>query len=338
MKGKKIFITGGAGFIGSTLIKRLIEDNDITVYDNMHRDSISSTTVFQHKNLSYVKGDVLDAELLKHSATGSNVFIHAAAIAGIDNTAKHPIRTMQVNFLGTCNALEACKDNRALERFIHFSTSEVFGSRAYLSSEDNPGIIGPAGEARWTYAISKLAGEHLSHGYYKEYKLPVTTIRPFNIYGPGQIGEGAVSIMIRKALQDEDILIFGDGTQIRSWCYVDDIVEALVQILDKPIAIGESFNIGNVKATVTIYGLAQMICRLLNSKSNIVFTHPLPADIELRIPNVEKSKKYLDFEAKVDLETGILKTAKWTEENLQNLPKVPDMFKRNRDTACTDTL
>ena len=140
-------------------------------------------------------------------------------------------------------------------------------------------------------------------------------MRPFNVYGPGQTGEGAIQIFIRKALNNEDITIYGDGTQIRAWCYVDDMVDGLLKALENPKAIGESFNIGNSRAVTTIYGLAEVVCRVLNSKSKIVFKDALSADIELRIPETKKADKVIDFKAKIDLEEGILRTAKWYKNN-----------------------
>ena len=177
-------------------------------------------------------------------------------------------------------------------------------------------ISGTAGEARWTYAVSKLAGEHLSMAYYKEFNLPTVSVRPFNVYGPGQTGEGALQIFIKKALKNEDISIFGDGNQIRAWCYVDDFVDGLMRCIENHDAIGHSFNIGNSRAVVTIYGLAQTVLRVLNSKSKIMFKPPLSADIELRIPSVEKAERILGFKAQHDLEYGIAQTAKWIEKHL----------------------
>ncbi len=311
IRNKKIFITGGAGFIANTLISKLIEDNFIVAFDNFHRDTITGSKYFNHKNITIIKGDVLNYEMLQQSMKGSDIVVHAAAIAGIDTVIKKPTQTMRVNMIGTANALESAYKNNVKERFIDFSTSEVFGSYAFKSREDSDTVSGSAGEARWTYAVSKLAGEHLSAAYHKEFGLPVVCVRPFNVYGPGQTGEGAIQIFIKKALKNEDITIYGEGSQIRAWCYVDDFVEGLMMCLEDKKAIGESFNIGNQRAVVTTYGLAQTICRVLNSKSKIIFAPPLSADIELRIPSVEKMEKILGFKAKVDLEDGILKTAEW---------------------------
>lgn len=308
---KKIFITGGAGFIANTLIKNYIEQNQITVYDNFHRDTLSSSKYANHPNLKIIKGDVLDLQSLTEAMKGAEIVVHAAGIAGIDTVIKDPVRTMSVNMIGTANALEAAKINGVKDRFIDFSTSEIFGSHAYKSTEEDTAVAGSVGEARWVYAVSKLAGEHLAHAYYSQYKLPVVTVRPFNVYGPGQTGEGALQIFIKKALKNEDIYIYGDGTAIRAWCYVDDFVDCLMRCIENPAAIGESFNLGNARTVITTLGLAQAVCRVLKSESKIIFKDALSADIELRIPSVKKTKDILGFEAKVDLDEGILNTAEY---------------------------
>jgi UDP-glucose 4-epimerase len=311
VSGQNIFITGGAGFIANTLIQNLIENNKITVYDNFHRDTLSQSGYANHPNINIVKGDVLDKDFLIQSMKGANIVVHAAGIAGIDTVIKDPVRTMSVNMIGTANALEAAHINQINGRFIDFSTSEIFGSMAYKSSETDNTVSGSVGEARWVYAVSKLAGEHLAHAYYKQHGLPCVTVRPFNVYGPGQTGEGALQIFIKKALKNEDINIYGDGTAIRAWCYVTDFVDCLMRCIENPKAIGESFNLGNARAILTTLGLAQAVCRVLKSDSKILFKDALSADIEMRIPSVAKAKELLGFEAKVDLEEGILLTSEY---------------------------
>ena len=311
IRNKKIFITGGAGFIASTLISKLVEDNEIIVYDNFHRDTITSTGLVDHKNVTIVKGDVLDLAAMTEAMRGCNTVIHAAGIAGIDTVVKNPVKTMRVNMMGTANALAAAQEVGIDYRFIDFSTSEVFGSMAFRSTEKDETVAGSAGEARWTYAVSKLAGEHLAKAYNTQYNLPVVTVRPFNVYGPGQTGEGAMQIFIKKALANEDITIHGDGAQIRAWCFVDDFVDCIMRCLSSDNGVGESFNIGNARAVITILGLAQTVCRVLKSDSNINFAPAHSADIALRIPSVEKAEEFLGFKAKVDLEEGINRTAEW---------------------------
>lgn len=315
IENKNIFITGGAGFIGSTLAQKLANANNIVLFDNLERNTIQHTKL-EDNNITLKEGDILDLEALSESMSGCDVVIHAAAIAGIDTVIKNPVKTMEVNMLGTANVLKAALHNKVSCRVVEFSTSEVFGSYAFKAKEEDNTISGSAGEARWTYAVSKLAGEHLSHAYFKQYALPTVSVRPFNVYGPGQTGEGAIQLFIRKALKDEPIYIYGDGSQIRAWCYIDDMIRALMEILNNDNSIGQSFNIGNQRAVTTIYGLAEVVCRILGSKSKIEFKAPLSADIELRIPDTQKAADILNFKALVDLEEGISKTAEWYEKNI----------------------
>lgn len=308
---KKIFITGGAGFIASTLISRLIEDNKIVVYDNFSRDTLSKTPYINHPNISIIRGDVLDYPSLETALDHIDIVVHAAAIAGIDTVIKNPVKTMEINMIGTANVLRAAWTNGVSDRFLDFSTSEVFGSMALNSREEDLTVTGSAGEARWVYSVSKLAGEHLVKAYHTQYKIPTVTVRPFNVYGPGQTGEGAMQIFIKKALRNEDILIHGDGNQIRAWCYVDDFVECMIHCLVSPKAIGQTYNIGNARAVITVLGLAQTVCRVLNSSSRILFKPALSADIALRVPSVNKILDDFGFRAQVDLEEGIARTAEY---------------------------
>jgi len=316
IKNKKIYITGGAGFIANTIIKKLIDNNKIIAYDNFFRDTISSTELASHPNLQIIRGDVLDYPKLVETMQGADIVVHCAAIAGIDTVIKKPTETMRVNLIGTANVLEAARENRVSDRFLDFSTSEVFGSKSFKSSEDDDMITGSAGEARWSYCVSKLAAEHLTVAYHKEYNIPSVIVRPFNVYGPGQTGDSAILRFISRALKNEDITIFGDGTQIRAWCYIDDFVKGIMKCLEIPDAIGHSFNIGNERTVLTIYGLAQTVCRVLDSESKITFKPALSADIELRVPAVQKAKDLLDFQAVVELEDGILRTAEWLKTRL----------------------
>jgi len=223
-----------------------------------------------------------------------------------------PVRTMRVNVIGTYNLLEAAVATLdTLERFVDFSTSEVFGTHAFRVQEGQVSTIGSVGEARWTYAVSKLAGEHMAHAYHDELGLPTVTVHPFNVFGPGQIGGGAIRAFIEAALAERDLTIHGDGSQIRAWCYVDDMVDGTLLCLERPEAVGQAFNIGNNRSTVTIYDLAQRVNRLAGSPGKIVFQPLDYADVELRIPNVDKARELLGFEAKVELDEGLERTIAW---------------------------
>jgi UDP-glucose 4-epimerase len=314
LTGKTIFITGGAGFIGSTLAGRLVEHNRIVLYDNLTRNSLKDRSFKDNPNLTLVQGDVLDFEGVCRAMQGADVIVHCAAIAGIDTVIRSPVTTMRVNMIGSANVLEAAARLPHCDRVVCFSTSEVFGQQAFRSNENDKAVMGSVGEARWTYAVSKVAEEHLAIAYYNEKGLPTTVVRPFNVYGPGQVGEGAMRIFIQRALKNEPIEIHGDGTQIRAWCYVDDMVDGVLLAMVHPKAVGESFNIGNQRAIETIYGLANTVVRVLNSQSPIIFTYKDYADVELRIPSISKARDLIGFEAKVDMEDGIRRTAEYYRE------------------------
>jgi UDP-glucose 4-epimerase len=317
LEGKRVLVTGGAGFIGTTLARELVDRNEIVAVDNLHRDALSQTELADHPNFTLHQGDVLDADLIRELAQGATHIVHCAGIAGVDTVLQSPVRTMRVNVIGTYNVLEAgLATADTLERLVDFSTSEVFGSQAFRVAETSATVTGSVGEARWTYAVSKLAGEHMSHAYHAELGLPTTSVRPFNVYGPGQIGGGAIRAFIEAALAGEDLTIHGDGSQIRAWCYVDDMVIGTLLALEHPNAVGESFNIGNARSAVTIYDLAQRIKRLTLCPGEIVFRPLHYTDVELRIPNVDKARDLLGFEAGVELDDGLARTVAWYRSRL----------------------
>jgi nucleoside-diphosphate-sugar epimerase len=315
LRGKRILITGGAGFIGTRLAMRLVGENEVVAVDNLHRDALSGTDLTEQPSFTFHHGDVLDGALVRDLAAGATHVVHCAAIAGVDTVRESPVRTMRVNLIGTYNTLEAALGTReTLERFVDFSTSEVFGQYAFRVNEEHVTTMGSVGEARWTYAVSKLGGEHMARAYHDELALPTTTVRPFNVYGPGQIGGGAIRAFIETALAGNDLLIHGDGSQIRAWCYVDDMIEALLLCLERDEAVGESFNVGNPRSTVTIFDLAQRIRRLTGADVDVVFQPLHYMDVELRIPNVEKARTRLGWEPRVDLDEGLARTIAWYRE------------------------
>jgi len=312
LEGKRIFISGGAGFIGTTLARELVDRNEVVAYDSLHRDSLSGTDLGDHPNFTLVQGDILDADAFRAAAGGATHFVHCAAIAGVDTVLQSPVRVMRVNVIGTYNALEAALATLpTLERYVDFSTSEVFGTHALNVEEGHVSTIGSVGEARWTYAVSKLAGEHMAHAYHDELGLPAVTVHPFNIFGPGQIGGGAIRAFIEAALAGRDLTIHGDGSQIRAWTYVSDMVSGVLACLEHDAAVGQAFNIGNPRGAVTIYDLAQRIKRLSGADGDIVFQPLHYADVELRIPNVKKAREVLGWEPAVELDQGLEKTIAW---------------------------
>jgi nucleoside-diphosphate-sugar epimerase len=306
-----VLITGGAGFIGSHLCERLRDHNRVRVLDLMRRDALRPAKLHAHKNVELIIGDVLNPEVVKSAVADVDVIIHLASIAGVDTVMRMPTQTMRVSLLGTANVVEAAHELGRCRRFVDFSTSEVFGRYAYQVTEFDATSLGAVGEARWTYAVAKLATEHLALCYHRQYGFPSVTIRPFNIYGPRQVGEGAVHHFIVRALRNEPLLVHNDGAQIRSWCYIDDIIDATEHMLTAPAAVGHAFNIGNPRSTVTVYNLAQTIKRLAGSSSEIRcirWDHP---DVELRVPAVKKASELLGWSPRTDLEEGLVRTIEW---------------------------
>src|SRR3954462_3329570 len=258
LSGKRICITGGAGFISSHLVQRLIDANEVVVYDNLHRNALQFAHLESHKHLHFVKGDVMDAAATRQALDGCQIVIHCAAIAGVYSVDRNAVTTMEVNMLGTHQVVKAALDVGG-ERFVEFSTSEVYGPFIHKGKEDDLTTIGPIGESRWIYAASKLASEHLSYAHYKEDGLPLTIIRPFNVYGPRQVGDGAIRGMILQALGHTPITLYNDGTQIRAWCYVDDFVGGVPRCTGRAEGGGHVFNLGNPPGTITNFELANMI-------------------------------------------------------------------------------
>ena len=320
LKRKRVCITGGAGFIGSHLAERLLDDNEVVVYDNLHRNAIQFAHLDNHPNLTFIKGDVMDADATRRAIDGCHIVIHCAAIAGVYSVDRNAVTTMEVNMLGT-NQVERAALAARVERFVEFSTSEVYGPFIHKGKEDDLTTIGPVGENRWVYAASKLASEHLSFAHYKEDGLPLVIVRPFNVYGPRQVGDGAIRGMILQALQNAEITLYNDGTQIRAWCYIDDFVDGILRCTEVPEAIGHAFNVGNPQGTVTNFELANMIIRLTNSKSGVVFKpHPGP-EVDLRVPSIEKAQTMLGYKPTTSLETGIRQTIPWYQEHMAGLPR-----------------
>jgi UDP-glucose 4-epimerase len=311
-ESKKVFITGGAGFIGAHLVKALVGlGHQVVVCDNYRRNAL--LTVFPEfaDHIETHTCDVRDgpalAALLK--AIAPDWIVHAAGIAGVDTVAKAPVDTIDVNFTGTSNLLAGAQACGGVQRVVCLSTSEIFGVSAYRPSELTPASVGAVGEPRWVYAVSKLGAEHLAFAYFQQFDLPTVTLRPFNVYGPGQVGEGAISAFVHRAIRNEPLWLYGDGSQIRSWCYVSDMVFAILAALTTPDAVGKAFNVGNPLATVTMFGLAETVKRELNSGSEIEFRTLTGADVMLRTPDIDYTQRHLDFQPQVSLAEGIIKTA-----------------------------
>lgn len=304
-----ILITGGQGFIGSHLSKELVKQgNRVISIDNNWRG--------KHKvhGVINIKGSVLDYNLMNELVIVYNIdkIVHLAAVAGIFSTTTNPVDTFEVIFKGAENVMKIAVEHN-IKKVVIASTSEIYGELTFDATEDSNTAQGSMEAKRWTYAVSKLAADHLASAYKRQYGLDVTSVRFFNVYGPGQIGEGAISIFIKKALNNEDIVIFNDGFQIRAWCYVGDLIDCLVKTLDNKYDLaGKAVNIGNPMTGISVYELALLVKDIAKSKSNIIHGDgPDYTEIYVRVPNIDRAKRLLGFYPKIDLREGIKKTIEW---------------------------
>lgn len=313
----RVLITGGAGFIASAVARRLVDDYEIVLLD-LDFDAgrpMTYTGLLGHPDVTTVVGDVRDYELARKAMDGVDAVVHAAAVVGVRNVIQNSRITIETNILGTVNMVQAAAEQPSLRRFLYFSTSEVFGGSSFRVDEAAFASVGTVDEARWSYSIAKLAGEHLVSAYYREVGLPTVIVRPFNVFGPRRTGDHAVLRFIGAALAGEPLVVHGDGSQVRSWCYVDDFVDGLIATLTEPAAVGKDFNIGNSRNTVTIYDLAQRVKRIAGSSSPVTFEDIAHPDIDIRVPATSKATKLFGYQPTVELEEGLAATVEWYREH-----------------------
>jgi nucleoside-diphosphate-sugar epimerase len=317
IRNKNILITGGAGFIGSTLAERLANDNQVLLLDRFFYDQpVAFTSLHNNPNVRMVEADILEGAQVEDLAREADIVIHAAAIVGVGRVCSYPRETLETNFIGTSRILKALDKSSRLERFIYFSTSEVFGVNSFRVHEDTQTAIGPAAEARWSYAIAKLAGEHLVKAYHRQAGMPVVTVRPFNVFGPRRLGSHAILGFVLNSLMGNPIEVHGDGSQIRSWCYIDDFCDGILEMIARPGAVGEDFNIGNPQNTLTILQLAHEVIRVTGKSVPIDLVESPCPDIEIRVPSLDKARQILGYKPSCDLNRGLQLTTKWYRENL----------------------
>lgn len=313
ISGKKILITGGGGFIGSFLTENFYKENQVTLFDNGRRNAFAFLDQSIKDKVNLIKGDIGDEQSVKQIVKNQDIIIHMAAIAGSSFYEKDPLLTLSVNLFGIANLLKSLI-NKKIEKVIIFSSSEVYGPNAVNVSEEDLTCIGPVTAGRWSYAVSKVAADHLAIAYFKRYGLPITILRPFNIYGPRQVGEGAISNMFTSGIKEKKIYVTGDGLQKRAWCYISDMVRAVDLICRKKV-FGECFNIGNPDAYVTILNLAKKIQSLCKD-TEIVFTEGRSVEVLDRKPSIGKAKKLLGYSPQVGLDEGLMETFDWWSKNI----------------------
>jgi UDP-glucose 4-epimerase len=306
----RVFITGGAGFVGSHLAEALLERGDeVSILDNLSTGSIDNIAhLKQHPRFRYTIDAVENEPLLAELIDRADVVVHLAAAVGVKLIVEQPVHTIETNVHGTEVVLRHANKKKKL--VLIASTSEVYGKSTTVPfREDADLVLGPTSKHRWAYACSKLIDEFLALAYWKERKLPVIIVRLFNTVGPRQTGQYGMVIpnFVRQALAGHPITVFGDGTQSRSFTYVGDVVRGLIALINEPKAVGQVFNIGN-GAEITIGDLAEKVRTLTGSKSEIVRIPYDQAyesgfeDMPRRVPDITKIAGLVGYKPTVDLD------------------------------------
>lgn len=320
----KILVTGGAGFIGSHLVERLIENgHDVLCLDDLSTGKKAFLhQVWQHPKFKFINGSGLDRSLLSNLLEKCEVVFHLAAVLGVKNTVENPLKVIEGNIDVTRNILELAFPRKI--KVIFTSTSEVYGKNELLPfSEDSSRVLGPTTKHRWCYATAKALDEHMCFAY-AEKGLPVTVLRYFNAYGPratsSQYG-GVIPKFIRAALLGEPITVYGDGKQTRCFTFVDDTVTGTMLSMD-PAFNNQVFNIGSDQL-ISINDLAEKIKEMTASSSPIIHIPYDQAygkgyeDTANRTPDLTKGRELLKYEPSVSLEEGLKLTIEWFKKELQ---------------------
>lgn len=296
----------------------LAAENDVSLLDiNVDQNCIQYTDLPDRPGLRLIHGDVRDEDAVRTAMADCNIVIHLASLLGVQNVIDHARETIDTIVLGTRNVLNAASGHGAIERLVNVSTSEIYGNVAN-SGDDLPASIDTNNDPRMSYCAAKLLGEHLTWAYYRDFDLPAVNIRPFNIYGPLRTTSHAVGTFIVRALAGKELQIHGDGSQIRSWCYIDDFCDAVLACLHRGEAVGQHFNIGNARTTATIYDLAQRIVRLTTSNAQLKLVPRPFSDINVRVPHAQKASELLDYRPRQDMDDGLRPSIQWYRDHLRD--------------------
>ena len=312
----RVFITGGAGFIGSHLCDTLISRGDeVSILDNLSTGSRENVAHLKGK-IEVTQGDIRDKELVESLVADSELVLHMAAALGVDNILENPIESISTNFYGSEVVLGAAL--KYDKRILIASTSEIYGKNTKQPlSETDDRVIGTPQKLRWTYSDAKALEEATAHFLFLTKNLRVTTIRFFNTVGPRQTGKYGMVIprFVRAAIENKPLKIFGDGSQTRVFCHVSDSVKAILALSKSDKTIGEVFNIGG-RGEISILELAKLIIEHTNSKSLITFTEYEDAyatgfeEMARRVPDISKLSDYTGWEPKLSLDRIIDDVAK----------------------------
>ena len=312
----RVFITGGAGFIGSHLCDALVaEGNEVTILDNLSTGSKKNIAHLEGK-IKVFQGDIRDQKLVESLVEESDLVLHMAAALGVDNILENPIESISTNFYGSEVVLNtAAKYDK---RIVIASTSEIYGKNPKQPlSETDDRVIGSPQKLRWTYSDAKALEEATAHALFLTKNLKVTTVRLFNTVGPRQTGKYGMVIprFINAALENKPIKIFGNGLQSRVFCHVTDSVRAILALASDKKMIGEVFNIGGL-GEISILNLAKLIIERIGSKSDIAFISYDDAyavgyeDMARRVPDITKLTSLTGWVPKLDIKTIIDDTIK----------------------------
>ncbi|HWZ19715.1 MAG TPA: UDP-glucuronic acid decarboxylase family protein [Ktedonobacteraceae bacterium] len=314
----KIVVTGGAGFIGSHLCARLLEDgHSVLCVDNFLTGSEQNIESLRNNSrFSFLHHDVTQSFDFEAEA-----IYHLASPASPIGYMEHPIETIMVNSLGTYQMLEQARKQQAL--FLFSSTSEAYGDPlVHPQREDYWGNVNPVGP-RACYDESKRLGETLTMEFYRQFQVNARMVRIFNTYGPNSQADDGRMIpnFITQALQNKPLTIYGDGSITRSICYVSDLIEGLLLALLKPFTAGEIFNLGNTEE-LTVLEFAQTIIRLCQSSSTIIFEPGRIDDPERRRPDISKARQALGWQHNVSMEDGLQRTIAWFSTQVSRVSSV----------------
>ena len=305
----RILITGGAGFIGSNLVSRLINDNEVIVIDNLSTGKEKNIEEFYSlSNFRFIERDITDNSIIDFiKSLNVDMIYNFACPASPKYYLENPIETWEANVLGVRNLLEVIKGTNI--RLFQSSTSEVYGDALeYPQNEEYFGNVNPIG-VRACYDEGKRAAETIIYDYIRKYNVDVRVARIFNTFGPKMsILDGRIiSNFINQAIKNEDITIYGSGNQTRSFCYIDDTLDFIIMLMNSNIRIKKPINIGNTYE-LSVNSIANIIKEKVNSNSKIVYLSPLSDDPQKRKPNISRAKELFDFEPKVSFEIGLSKT------------------------------
>ena len=306
----KALVTGGAGFIGSHLSERLLKNgHQVIVVDNLSTGSLKNIEACKgNAAFEFVEGDICDVALMEALVQRCDIVYHLAAAVGVKLIADYPVRTIETNIGGTEVVLDAV--NKFNKKVLIASSSEIYGkSEAIPFCEDDDIVLGSTTFSRWSYACSKAIDEFLGLAFYQQYGLNVVIARFFNTIGPRQTGEYGMVVprFVQRASKNEPVLIYGTGKQSRCFCYVDDVVEAVIGLMDCEQAAGKVYNVGSIEE-ITIEDLADKVIQMTGSKSKKQFIPYEKAygkpidDMMRRVPSIERIRQTISWQPRTNLE------------------------------------